>query len=87
MHSTRGRSNQHHDAQLGLITGALAGAWAVGDKGKRKARHLSTRCSEELPHISFGEKIKNTGIKRDLRLEHVYSIDMHAIASIHRTGE
>jgi hypothetical protein len=87
MHSTRGRSNQHHDAQLGLITGTLAGAWAVGDKAERKARNLLTKCSKELPHISFGEKIKNAGIKRDLRLEHVYSIDIHAISSIHRTGE
>ena len=79
MHSTRGDSAQHHDAQLGMITGALAGFRAQGDAAKSKAKKLRQRCNRQLPHESFSEKIKNNKISRDLRLENIYCIDVEAI--------
>jgi hypothetical protein len=79
MHSTRGDSAQHHDAQLGMVTGALAGSWATGDVPERTARKLRERCSRQLPHACFSEKIKNDNISRDLRLENVFYIDVAAM--------
>ena len=86
MHSTRGNSAQHHDAQLGLITGALAGSWAKGGPAERTAHRLSERCSRKLPHASFAEKIQNDLILRDLRLENVFYIDVQALKPHHQHG-
>jgi hypothetical protein len=87
MHSTRGDSAQHHDAQLGMITGALAGSWAKGEVNKRRAGQLRERCSRQLPHASFTEKIQNTNILRDFRLENVYYIDVEAMCSDSQDGQ
>jgi hypothetical protein len=76
MHSTRGDSAQHHDAQLGLITGALAGCWASGRTHEKTARRLQRRCAFQLPHVSFSHKIENPEIVRDLRLENVFYVDV-----------
>jgi hypothetical protein len=86
MHSTRGNSAQHHDAQLGLITGALAGSWAKGAPAERTAHRLSERCSHQLPHASFAEKIENDQILRDLRLENVFCIDVQALKAEYQNG-
>lgn len=86
MHSTRGNSAQHHDAQLGLITGALAGSWAKGASVERTAHRLSERCSRQLPHASFAEKIENDLILRDLRLENVFCIDVQALKAEYQNG-
>jgi len=86
MHSTRGNSAQHHDAQLGMITGALAGSWATGASAERIAHCLSQRCSRQLPHASFSEKIENDQILRDLRLENVFYIDVQAMKVQHQNG-
>jgi len=86
MHSTRGNSAQHHDAQLGLITGALAGSWAKGASAERTAQRLSERCSRKLPHTSFAEKIENDLILRDLRLENVFCIDVQALQAEYQNG-
>lgn len=86
MHSTRGTSNQHHDAQLGLITSALAGAWATQGNMKTKAHKLQTRCANRLPHVQFSDKISKEAIERDLRLENVYSIDLFSMPKAQRHG-
>jgi hypothetical protein len=86
MHSTRGDSAQHHDAQLGMITGALAGSWAKVSSSENTASKLRDRCSRQLPHASFNEKIQNEKILRDLRLENVYYIDVQAIDETHQNG-
>ncbi|KIL55211.1 hypothetical protein M378DRAFT_182284 [Amanita muscaria Koide BX008] len=79
MHSTRGDSAQHHDAQLGMITGALSGCWATNPAGTRTARYLREKCARLLPHEAFATKIKNERILRDLRLENVFWIDIKAM--------
>jgi hypothetical protein len=40
MHSTQGVSNQHHDAQLGMIMSTLAGSWANTESNKKTAEEL-----------------------------------------------
>ncbi|KAM6489215.1 hypothetical protein JOM56_015385 [Amanita muscaria] len=79
MHSTRGDSAQHHDAQLGMITGALSGCWVTNPAGTRTARYLREKCARLLPHEAFSTKIKNERILRDLRLENVFWIDIKAM--------
>jgi hypothetical protein len=87
MHLTRGDSAQHHDAQMGMITGALAGSWAKDAAAEKTARNLRERCSRQLPHASFAEKIQNVNISRDLRLENVYYINVNAINPHFQDGE
>jgi hypothetical protein len=87
MHHTRGRTAQHHDVQVGLITAALAGGWATSDKAKQRATKMIQKCQQSLPHEAFAEKIANPNISRDLRLENVYSIDINALRRHHRNGK
>lgn len=86
MHHTRGRTAQHHDAQLGLITSALAGEWARNERGKQQAHKLAQKCEHRLPHESFSEKIRNTEIVRDLRLENVYTINVQELVVRFQNG-
>ena len=79
MHATRGRSAQHHDAQKGLITSTLAGAWASTYKTEQAAEHLRNKCSRGYPHEDFRQKISRNGISRDLRLENVFTIDVQSL--------
>jgi hypothetical protein len=76
MHATRGRTAQHHDAQKGLITSALAGAWATTYTTQHTARRLSDKCNAHYPHAEFREKISREAISRDLRVENVFTIDV-----------
>ncbi|KIL55667.1 hypothetical protein M378DRAFT_17747 [Amanita muscaria Koide BX008] len=87
MHCTRGDSAQHHDAQMGLITGTLAGSWASSRSTERTARNLRLRCQNRLPHASFSDKIENREISRDLRLENVFYIDVEAMHKDDQKGE
>jgi hypothetical protein len=87
MHSTRGDSAQHHDAQLGMVTGALAGSWAKQRSTELTARRLRERCSRQLPHTCFVEKIQNENISRDFRFENVYFIDVDAMNPDEQNGE
>ena len=43
MHHTWGRTAQHHDAQMGLITSALAGEWARNEQGKQQEREIDAK--------------------------------------------
>lgn len=86
MHHTRGRRAQHHDAQLGLVTSTLAGGWATTPKSKQQAGVLAVKCQHSLPHKTFAAKIMNPSLQRDLRLENVYSIDLHVLRRRQRTG-
>jgi hypothetical protein len=87
MHATRGDSAQHHDAQLGMITGALAGSWAKSPSNKRTAQRLQEKCAHLLPHESFEAKIQNPSISRDLRLENVFYIDLQGMDKRYQDGK
>jgi hypothetical protein len=86
MHYARGRGVQHHDAQLGLVTAALAGTYAVTPKEKRIASERQRSCKQKLPHERFNNKINEPEITRDLRMENVYCVDMLAITPEYRSG-
>jgi hypothetical protein len=86
MHSTRGHGVQHHDAQQGKVTAALGGRFATGPTEKKKHEKF-VRDLHTLPHILFDRKIRNPGIKRELRLENVYAIDMTKIGEEDQSGE
>lgn len=85
-HHTRGRTAQHHEVQVGMVTGALAGAWATSGSNKTTADKLEEDCRWKMPHESFAEKIRKPGIARDLRLENVYWIDIGALQKKHQNG-
>ena len=85
-HHTRGRTAQHHDVQVGLVTGSLAGAWAVESKTIQTAQRLQKKCDHKMPHSAYAQKIDNPNICRDLRLENVYWIDMDALSDEQQNG-
>jgi hypothetical protein len=87
MHTTRGYGVQHHEAQQGLVTAAIGGQFACDQKGRAKCDTFSKSCNRALPHRIFDRKISNNAIKRDLRLENVYVIDMTAMREVDRSGE
>jgi hypothetical protein len=88
MHCTRGLGSQHHDAQKGVVTAALSGAWATTEGGMDSiARSLKLQCSYQLPHQTYDRKIAHQKIHRDLRLENVYAIDIHALPENSRNGK
>ncbi|KAF7760504.1 hypothetical protein Agabi119p4_11180 [Agaricus bisporus var. burnettii] len=74
MHDTHGRSAQHHDAQLGLITGALAGQWATtpGTNTASHANNLMHRFQDEMPHEVYHLKIESREVERDLCMENIF---------------
>ncbi|KAF9442204.1 hypothetical protein P691DRAFT_789934 [Macrolepiota fuliginosa MF-IS2] len=87
MHNTRGRMAQHHDAQVGLVTGALAGAWVPPNSSSGgKAARLLQKCTHKMPHDAYSNKIKDPAITRDFRLENVYYIDMDGLPEGDRDG-
>lgn len=89
MHVTRGRCAQHHDAQKGLVTSALAGSWAKTTVNLRKARSKMNACNNLLPHEEFREKIENDTeepIDCSLRLENTYVVDLNCLAPQYRNG-
>jgi hypothetical protein len=91
LHATRGRCAQHHDAQRGLVTGALAGLWAKTTSNKNKAKTLQIQCTNRLPHIEFQKKISNDDAERppldcSLRLENTFVVHMERLAAEHRNG-
>jgi hypothetical protein len=86
MHYARGRGVQHHDAQLGLVTAAIGGTYAVSAKEKRIALARQQSCRHNLPHERFNNKIHEAEITRDLRMENVYCVDMLAIKPEYRSG-
>ena len=87
IHSTRGHSAQHHDAQRGLVTAALSGIWATGSKNITKAEKLRSKCDTRFPHADYEDKIKRPGICRDFRLENVYAIDVSILAHGMKNGK
>lgn len=89
MHDTRGRSAQHHNVQLGLVTGALAGQWATtpGTNVASHANNLMCCCQDEMPHEAYCLKIESREVGRDLCMENVYCLDLHALHPSRRTGQ
>lgn len=89
MHNTRGRTAQHHDAQRGLVTAALAGGYAKSDGNVRKARVLQSQCRNRLPHLEFKEKIANNNdrpLDCSLRFENTFIIHMDQLNPIYHDG-
>ena len=86
MHFTRGHGVQHHDAQLGMVTAAVAGSYAVDKKQANIAITKIDQCKYQLPHKRFESKIEDPDVPRDLRLENVYSINVQAIRPEFRDG-
>lgn len=87
MHRTRGRTSQHHDAQVGLVTAVLGGAWAgSGTSQSSTARSIEMKCTRTMPHKAFADKIRNEPLDRDLRMENVYCIDVNALHLRFRNG-
>jgi hypothetical protein len=87
MHNIRGYGVQHHEAQQGLVSAALAGRFACDNSGQAKSTKFSKLCNHGLPHKNFERKINNDNIKRDLRLENVYVINMSALRQCDRRGK
>ena len=85
-HNTRGRSAQHHEVQLGLTTGYLAGEWARDSDGQQQQRRLGRKIWNGLAHEIYADKIANPEICRDLRLENVYCVDMGMMHPSRRDG-
>jgi hypothetical protein len=89
MHNARGRGAQHHDAQRGLVTAALAGGYAKSDDNVRKARYLQNHCSNHLPHLEFKEKIANNNDKPldcSLCFENTFVIHMDQLKPMYHDG-
>jgi len=87
MHFTRGKGAQHHDAQLGLVTAALAGTYSLTDATNRTAARKAADCDIDLPHNQFASKIDVDDVDRQLRLENTYSIDLRGLRPELRNGE
>ena len=89
MHVTRGRCAQHHDAQRGLVTSALAGSWAKIPTNIQTARLKLAHCNIRLPHEEFKEKIENNAdepLDCSLRLENTCVVDLELLAPEYRNG-
>ena len=89
MHNTRGRRAQHHDAQRGLVTAALAGGFARTDSNIRKAKVLQHQCSQRLPHLEFKQKIANNNdepLDCSLRFENTFVVHMDQLNHLYHDG-
>ena len=89
MHATRGRCAQHHDAQRGLVTAALAGSWANSQSHKQHARSLIQQCNRRLPHAEFRQKISNQNdhpLDCSIRLENTFSIEIERLQPKYMDG-
>jgi hypothetical protein len=89
MHNTRGRCAQHHDAQRGLVTAALAGGFARTISNTRTARILQTQCKNRLPHLEFKQKIANNNdhpLDCSLRFENTFVIHMDRLNPVYHDG-
>jgi hypothetical protein len=87
MHSTRGYGVQHHEAQQGLVTAAIGGQFACDKSGQEKAKKVRGHLRRSLPHELFDIKISNPTIKRDLRLENVFVVDVTALKEEDQRGK
>jgi len=89
IHNTRGRCAQHHDAQRGLVTAALAGGYARSNANIKKARDFQNHCRNRLPHLEFKEKIANNHdrpLDCGLRFENTFVIDMDQLNPVYCEG-
>lgn len=76
-----------HDVQLGHITAAAAGTHASLDKDKLAGERCYRKCIPDLPHQRFAKKIDTPGLKRELRVENVYTLNVLAMAPNFRNGK
>jgi hypothetical protein len=79
MHYAWGKGATHYDAQLGLVTAALAGSYAHTPKEKNVATLKAGLCGEDRPHNRFARKIEEDGVSRELRFKNVYCLDLKAM--------
>jgi hypothetical protein len=86
VHRTRGHGGHQHDAQLGLVTAALAGSYARTTTAIAKRERLRTHCDIDLPHERFAHKIESDVTNCDFRLENIYTIDISTLRPSAQTG-
>ena len=64
------------DSQQGLVTAALAGAFAQTAKDKKIAYEKQAACNSKLPSRSFHDKIHLDDCPKSCRAEIVYTVDV-----------
>jgi hypothetical protein len=93
MHRLRGQGGDEHDAQLGMITGALSGTYATTKATRTKHEKLMKRCEDELPHERAAQKLRklddhptDPNLDVDFRLENVYCVDIRRLRPASQNG-
>ncbi|KAF9518846.1 hypothetical protein BS47DRAFT_1358506, partial [Hydnum rufescens UP504] len=74
------------DIQQGSLTAAASGRYARDARDVRTAKGRSALVDELLPHERMTEKMELENSPRDLRLEQVYTLDLHCMPEEHRNG-
>lgn len=75
-----------HEAQQGLVTACLSGAYSTTPKAVNNAKAKLATCSAKRPHQSFRDKLSVQGVPRDLRYEVVYHVNCLQLADNKRRG-
>jgi hypothetical protein len=93
MHRLRGQGRDEHDAQLGMITGALSGTYATNKATTTKHEKLMDQCEEELPHDRARRKLRKLDnhpedeeVDVDFRLENMYCVDIRRLRRESQNG-
>jgi hypothetical protein len=83
---TMSRRAGQHDVQSGLVSGALAGM--MSDDYKARARGLTFKARNDiaLPQDKAADKLCRNDVKKSLRFENVYVVNMQKLPDTERTG-
>ncbi|EPQ50156.1 hypothetical protein GLOTRDRAFT_97197 [Gloeophyllum trabeum ATCC 11539] len=73
-HYVRPRAS-FHEAQLGLNTRQLAGAYAVSDRNRRIAHNTASRLHACLPHVALSQRMSVDDPCIDLRYEQTFCLN------------
>jgi hypothetical protein len=68
-----------HDSQQGVVTAALAGAFAHGVKDRNTAKRKRTACDDDLPSARFHQRIHMPDCPKACRAEVVYTVDIRKL--------
>ena len=69
------------DSQQGLVTAALAGAFAQTTKDKNTAWEMKQACKDGLPSERFHSRIHSPNCPKSCRAEVVYTVDVRKLKS------
>jgi hypothetical protein len=78
---------KYHDVQLGLLTATFSGTYATAAKDKLTFQGLCRKMRTSLPHTRFAEKISTPNLKKELRFENTYTVNLFALPKENRTGQ